>query len=88
MEDYRQMSRFHIPGWLDSPDWAEWLQYCSGRGWLFMSKQPEHIFSDGYASSHKVKLIRACDFPKVAWLNNRKGYSGRGRPWPEDMPNN
>lgn len=53
-----------------------------------MSNQPEHIFSDGYASSHNVKLIMACDFPKVAWLNNRKNYSGRGRPWPEDMPNN
>jgi hypothetical protein len=92
MSDYRQHSKAHIPGFKDAPEWAEWVQFCTQRGWVFYNKRP-HVFPDGVASSqldnagyNGLKYIKASDTDNVVYLSNPKGYTGKSRPWPEDMP--
>lgn len=80
--DYRQMDMYYIPGWNDAPEWANWVQFCTLRGWVFTDKPP-HVYSDGVSSVHGVKFIEAIKTPGIVFLRNHKHYSGRSRPWPE-----
>jgi len=83
----KQMSIDSIPGFLKSPDWADWVEFCPKKGWLFMEKMPEDSSSIGVIT-YGQKWMRACDFIGVEFIRNHKMYSGKSRPWPEDMPNN
>lgn len=83
----KQREKHSIPSWLNAPDWAEWIQFCSQRGWLFVSEQP-HVYSDGVVSVHVGKMKRACEVPGVLFLTNSKRYSGMATPhWVVDRRN-
>lgn len=87
-EDYRQHSRYHIPGFRDAPEWATWVQFCKQRGWVFYNKQP-HVFSDGVASvsidkdgnATGLKSKRAIETPNIVYLTNKHFYTGKGKPF-------
>ncbi|MGE8247312.1 MAG: hypothetical protein ACN6RA_14955 [Stenotrophomonas maltophilia] len=75
----KQMDPRSIPGWLNTPAWAEWVCFCSTRGWLFTSVQP-HIFGDGHISVHGTKMQRASEIPGVMFFSNSKGYRSAAAP--------
>lgn len=75
----RQMDREFIPGWLNAPEWAQWVHYCSSRGWVFLSEDP-HVFGDGHVSGHASQLVPANQVPGVLFHPNRRHYLGQGAP--------
>lgn len=92
MSNYKQHDKAYIPGFLDAPEWAQWVQFCTLRGWVFYSKRP-HVFNDGVASTqvdshgyNGLKWKEADKTDKVVYLPNKKMYSGNSRPFPDEMP--
>lgn len=80
----KQMDMRSIPGWLNAPGWANWIQFCSTRGWLFASEEP-HVFRDKHVSVHGAKIQRACEISGVMFFENKHGYSGVSTPhWVDD----
>ncbi|UMO77218.1 hypothetical protein SmaMPs15_000067 [Stenotrophomonas maltophilia phage vB_SmaM_Ps15] len=76
----RQTDPNFIPGFIGAPEWAQWVQYCRSRGWIFTDKPP-HVYADRHVSIHGVKWKLAVKVPTVEFLRNHKCYSGRSRPW-------
>lgn len=76
----QQKDQWLIPCWGNAPEWAEWLQFCTTRGWVFCTAQP-HVFGDGHMTSHGHRFVLACDVPGIKFKPNRKFYSGQGKPF-------
>lgn len=79
-----QSCDWKIPGWLNAPDWANWLQFCKQRGWVFADERP-HVYGDGVMSVHGqkdgIRFIRACEVPGVQFFSNRNQTSGGEAPF-------
>lgn len=86
MSAQKQKDMWWIPRWDKAPEWAEWLQFCKTRGWVFCTMQP-HVFGDGHMTCHGHRFVLACDVQGMTFKPNRKCYSGQGRPFAdEDVP--
>lgn len=68
-----------MPGWLNAPSWAEWLQFCRTRGWMFVSEQP-HVYSDGDMTADVGRMQPASEVPGVIFFRNDRKYSGSSAP--------
>lgn len=75
----RNADKHYIPGWLNAPIWAEWLQFCALRGWVFVSEQP-HVYADGVMTTHVRQWVKASDVPGVLFFSNNREYSASAAP--------
>lgn len=83
--EQNQKLDYKIPGWLNAPAWANWLQYCKVRGWMFVEEQP-YVYNDGVMSAHSetkecLQMVRACEVPGVQFFSNRNSVLGGAAPF-------
>lgn len=68
-----------IPSWYNAPAWAQWLRFCTDRGWVFAEREP-YVYEDGVVSAHN-RLMRACEVPGVLFFDNRNSVLGGEAPF-------
>lgn len=81
--EQEQMKDWRIPGWLNAPEWANWIRFCKDRGWVFTQEEP-HVYSDGVMAP-EGNFVRACEVPGVLFFANRNRTVGEQAPfWVSD----